>query len=131
MADQEKIEVVETPETETVAPVEEVAAKTAPAPEPTRLSEIEVTALLEAEKRLPAASRVRLAEGQYEDGEKVGEAITKELAYLKEVVGSGKPFALGDTPPAPPKTFEERLAEANKRLDNVNRKWLHNGGGNG
>jgi len=50
--------------------VAENGAETAPAA-PVRLSELEVTNLLEAEKRLPAASRVRLAEGDYPDGEAV------------------------------------------------------------
>jgi hypothetical protein len=58
MTDQVKVEVKDkSPVAETVAPVAEAVI---PAPaEPTKLSEVEVTALLEAEKRLPAASRVR------------------------------------------------------------------------
>jgi hypothetical protein len=92
------------------------------------LSEVEVTSLLEAEKRLPAASRVRLAEGQYKDGESVKGAIDKELAYLKEALGSGQPFALGASQPAQALTIAERQERANKALDDVNQKYLHNGG---
>lgn len=104
------------------AAVGEQAATTAPA-EPTKLSELEVTTLLEAEKRLPAASRVRLAERQYANGDAVQAAITGELAYLKEVMGSGQPFALGSSPVASPKTPTERLAEADAALDAVSRKF--------
>jgi hypothetical protein len=125
MADQVPI-VVETisPVTE-AAPVVEVATSPAPAAEPTRLSELEVTALLEAEKRLPAASRARLAEGQYVTADAVKAATVKELAYLKELYGSGQPFALGAAPAAPAKSTTEKLEEANKALDTNNDKWLH------
>lgn len=112
-----------------LAPVAEVAEQPAPAPEPTRLSEAEVATLLEAEKRLPAASRVRLAESTYTDGEAVKVAITKELAYLKDALGSGQPFGLGAAQPAPkatPAELEERAAQA---IDRVNAKYLHNLGG--
>ena len=115
-------------EAEVPAPVAEVAEQPAPAPEPTRLSEAEVTTLLEAEKRLPVASRVRLAESNYINGEAVKTAITAELAYLKEVTGSGEPFGLPPTQPAPkatPAQIEERATEA---IDRVNNKYLNNGG---
>jgi hypothetical protein len=126
MADQTKVEVkVQTPVAETVAPVAEAVTTPAPA-EPTKLSEVEVTALLEAEKRLPAASRVRLAEGQYKDGEEVKSTITKELAYLKDLLGSGQPFALG-APKQPEKSYTDRLAEAEAGLDKVNQKYFHGG----
>ena len=118
-ADQVKVEVDKTPPvTEAVAPVAE-AVSTATA-EPTRLSETEVTALLEAEKRLPVASRARLAEGQYAKAEDVQAAATKELAYLSELLGSGKPWGLGSAPHAPKKTPREALQEAEAALDRVN-----------
>lgn len=128
MADETTVEVTpEQVETQAPAPVAEVAAETATAPEPTRLSEVEVSTLLEAEKRLPVISRVRLAESEYTDGEAVKAAITKELAYLKEALGSGQPFGLGGTQAQPkltPEQIAERKAEA---LDRVNTKYLHGG----
>jgi hypothetical protein len=125
MADQTEIEVqTENPVIEAVAPVAEVAVQTATAPEPTRLSEVEVTSLLEAEKRLPAISRVRLAEGQYPTTEDVNKAILKELEYLKEVLGSGQPFALGASSPAIQLTPAEREAKVAEALDRVNKKYL-------
>jgi len=127
MADQVKIVVETIPPVAEAAPVVEVATIPAPAAEPTRLSELEVTALLEAEKRLPVASRARLAEGQYVTADAVKAATVKELAYLKELYGSGQPFALGAAPPAPEKSFTEKLAEANTKLDAVNQKYLHGG----
>jgi hypothetical protein len=130
MADENKT-VEETPDivaADTPAPVAEVAEQPAPAPEPTRLSEADVATLLEAEKRLPVASRARLAESNYTDGEAVKTAITAELAYLKDVTGSGQPYGLGAVQPAPkltPAELEERAAQA---IDRVNQKYLHNGG---
>lgn len=126
MADQTQIEVnpnVETPVTETEAPVAETANQAATA-ENVTLSEADVTALLEAEKRLPAASRVRLAEGTYPTTEDVNKAILKELEYLKEVLGSGQPFALGASSPAIPMTPAEREAKAQEALDKVNSKYF-------
>jgi hypothetical protein len=123
MPDKEKvIEVTSPPETPQAAPVAELAATTAPA-EPTRLSESEVSALLEAEKRLPAASRERLAKGQYLTADEVKAAITDKLLELKDAVGSGQPFGLGAAPAAPKKSPDERLAEANQELDRVNAKF--------
>jgi hypothetical protein len=115
---------------DTLAPVAEVAEQPAPAPEPTRLSEAEVATLLEAEKRLPAASRVRLAESNYINGEAVQTAITAELVYLKEAIGSGQPFGLGAASPAPKATPAEIEERATKAIDRVNAKYLHNLGGN-
>ena len=128
MTDLNKVEVeVKPPVAETVAPVAE-AVSTAPA-EPTKLSEVEVSALLEAEKRLPAASRERLAKGQYENSEAVQAAITDKLAELKEALGSGQVSGLGASKPATKKSPSEALAEANAALDKVNKKYgMHIGG---
>jgi hypothetical protein len=126
MTDQGQIVAETTSPVTPAAPVVEVATP-APAAVPTRLSELEVTALLEAEKRLPVVSRVRLAEGQYVTADAVKAATVKELAYLKELYGSGQPFALGAAPSAPAKSITEKLAEANQALDAVNKKYLHGG----
>lgn len=110
-------------------PVAEVAETPAPAAEPTRLSEVEVSTLLEAEKRLPAPSRERLAESAYSDSEAVKTAITKELAYLAKLQGSGQPFGLGAAPEKPKRTPTEIAEAVNSALDKVNDKYLHNKGG--
>ena len=129
MADETIVEVVkpEQVETDAPAPVAEVAAETATAPEPTRLSEVEVSTLLEAEKRLPVISRVRLAESAYINGEAVKAAITAELAYLKEALGSGQPFGLGGLPTQPKLSPAERARLAEEAQDRVNAKYLHGG----
>jgi len=67
--------------------------------EVTYLAESEVKAALEA-SRLPQQAQGRLAEGQYLDAEALKAAIKAERAYIKELTGSGKPFAQGDTAPA-------------------------------
>ena len=129
MADETIVEVnaVITPETETPAPVAEAAETPAPPAEPTRLSEVDVSKLLEAEKRLPQVSRERLAEGIYTGGDAVQTAITNELAYLAKALGSGQPYALGQQDkPKPSPAERARLVEA--ALDRVNTKYLHNGG---
>lgn len=130
MADEkETVEVQPTqPEAETVAPVAEAAETPALPAEPTRLSEVEVSGLLEAEKRLPPVSRVRLAESTYTDSEAVKAAITKELAYLKEALGSGQPFGLGKVSDQPKLSPAERAKLAEAAQDRVNAKYLHNGG---
>ena len=123
MADEKIIGVTPTQVEPTPAPVAEVAVTPTPAV-PVTLSEAEVSTLLEAEKRLPAASRVRLAESKYPDGEAVTAAIVKELAYLKELTGSGQPFGLGAAQPAPKPTRAETEAKVAEALDRVNQKYL-------
>jgi hypothetical protein len=65
----------------------------------TYLAESEVKAALEA-SRLPRQAQSRLAEGQYLDAEALKAAVEAERAYVKELTGSGRPFAQGDTAPA-------------------------------
>lgn len=60
----------------------------------TYLAESEVKALLET-SRLPQQAQGRLAEAQYLDVEALKTAIEAERAYIKEITGSGKPFAHG------------------------------------
>jgi hypothetical protein len=66
--------------------------------EVTYLAESEVKAALEA-SRLPQQAIGRLAEGQYLDTEALKTTIEAERAYIKELTGSGRPFAQGDTAP--------------------------------
>jgi len=67
--------------------------------EVTYLAESEVKGALEA-SRLPRQAQSRLAEGQYLDVEALKAAVEAERAYVKELTGSGKPFAQGESAPA-------------------------------
>ena len=131
MLGQEKVEVTTTiPVTETPAQTatEPVAEQTAtPAPQPAHLSEVEVTNLLEADKTLSPLTRVKLSERQYETAEALAAAVTTEKAYLKELLGSGQPFAMGATNPAPALSLEERQKKAIEALDRTNQKYFHGG----
>ena len=130
MPEQENVEVTTTnPVTETPAQpaTEPVAEQTAtPEPQPARLSEAEVTNLLEADKTLSPLTRAKLSAHQYETAEALAEAVTTEKAYLKELLGSGQPFAMGATNPVV-LSLAERQQKANEALDRTNQKYLHGG----
>jgi len=64
----------------------------------TYLAESDVKEMLEA-SRLPPQAQERLAEGQYLDADALKAAVEQERAYIKELTGSGKPFAQGETAP--------------------------------
>ena len=83
------------------------------------LAEADVTQIVEA-SGLPKAAKERLASEQYETEQAVTDAVAAEVAYLKEITGSGRVTGQGpSTAPA-----EQRLSEADlqKRLDNVDRR---------
>lgn len=83
-----------------------------PEQEATALSEAEIKAIL-AESNLPAVAKNRMAQARFENEEAVREAITREIAYLKEVTGSGKPFAQGtSSEPEPAQMSEAERTEA-------------------
>ena len=68
-----------------------------PKPEPVvYLAKAEIKTLLEA-SRLPKQAQERLAEGQYLDVEALKTVVETERAYIKELTGSGKPFAQGES----------------------------------
>lgn len=73
----------------------------------TYLAESEVKAALEA-SRLPQQAQARLTESQYLDTEALKTAIEQERAYIKELTGSGRPFAQGESSA----TDEEIMSEA-------------------
>ena len=56
----------------------------------------EIRAALEGTS-LPQVSRARIEERSYETREDLTSAIERETAYVKELVGSGKPFAVGES----------------------------------
>jgi len=99
--------------------IQESAPAAAPvAPAPQVLAEADVKAEL-TKTNLPAAAQTRLAARTYADEKALQEAIDGEIAYLKEITGSGKP--LNFEPPAP--TPAPSLAETNKRVEAVLTKY--------
>jgi hypothetical protein len=87
--------------------------------EPTFLSEADVSEAL-TKTNLPQPSQRRLAEGRYQDEDALKKAIATEIAYVKELTGSGKPVQVKSKP------FESTatLEEVQKKKDAVNQKWL-------
>jgi hypothetical protein len=89
----------------------------------TYLAEAEIKELLEA-SRLPPQAQERLAGGQYLDADALKAAVEQERAYIKELTGSGKPFAQGGgTAPG-----EEQMSEADYETayaDILRRHGLH------
>lgn len=109
--------VVPVAETQTTQPVTQpvqLQESAAPATEtPAQgLAEADVKAKL-AEQKLPAAVQLRLAERQYADAAALDAAISAEIAYLKEVTGSGKPLTFAEVAPAAP--LSTRAREQNVR----------------
>lgn len=98
-----------TPVAEATPPVTEPLTETqTPEPEPeTFLAEADITAVF-AERKLPAAVRLRLQAGKYASTEALNEAIENEIAYLKEVTASGKPLLLESAAPPAPASSQER-----------------------
>jgi hypothetical protein len=93
------------------------------APEETFLAESDVQAAL-GESNLPDASKERLANAQYADADVLQAAITAEVAYVKKLTGSGRPFAQGAsqvTQPEP-RTEEEKVAEFNEIMRSIGAK---------
>ena len=77
----------------------EAKAKSGDEPKPVvYLAEAKIKELLEA-SRLPKQAQDRLVESQYLDTEALKTVIEAERAYIKELTGSGKPFAQGDIAP--------------------------------
>ena len=69
---------------------------------------------------LPEVAQKRLAEAEYKDEAEVKTAIAAEVAYLKTITGSGKPFGQGGGQPPE----ETRISEADvqKRFDAIDRQ---------
>jgi len=70
-----------------------------------------VVAKAVAATALPVASKARLTEASYCSEAELSEAIAKEIEYVKEITGSGKPFAVGVTTGKRDKLAEVDLAE--------------------
>jgi hypothetical protein len=78
---------------------------------PELLERDKVKELVEA-TNLPKASKARLSEAEYADEEAVEEAVKAEVAYIKAVTGSGKPF--GQSGDDPGKQGKEPISEEAK-----------------
>jgi hypothetical protein len=135
MAD-EQTEVIEEQEPAEEAPVEEqleeVTLQEQQEPEeppaPAMLEPEKVQELVEATS-LPDAAKAKLSEAEYADEDEARAAIAAEVAYVKELTGSGKPFAqgAGSAPEHKPRSAEESDADWNRILTEVGMPYL---GGN-
>ena len=86
--------------------------------EPVFLAEAEIKTFLEA-SRLPQQAQARLAEGEYLDEEALRAVVDTERAYIKELTGSGKPFAQGESASTDATMTE---AEYNEAYDDIRRR---------
>lgn len=88
----------------------------------TFMSESEVDGILKT-TRLPQLARDRLAGEQYRNTDELNKVIAAEVAYIKAITGSGKPFANGmsqnidQTPSA-----EEREQRGRERFNRIMRE---------
>lgn len=91
----------------TEAPAQQAVTEQAP------LSEAEVQAGLPA--GLPGPARDRLLAGRYADAAALGAAVVAEVAYVKALTGSGKPWGQGETQASEPVelTEEQKLERFN------------------
>ena len=127
MEEKPKVEIipVETVETENTPVVPVIVAETLPesstAPVVQEKVTIErVTEMLTA-TRLPKAAAARLQEREWSDEAALTKAIEAEIAYIKEITGSGKPFAQGESTSMQITRMSE--ADKNKALDAVDSRF--------
>ena len=87
-----------------------------PAPDP--LPEEKVAERL-GETNLPKASKARLSERGYADEAELEGAVEAEIAYVKELTGSGKPFGMSGGPQSQEPPTEE---QGEKRFNRIMRE---------
>ena len=87
-----------------------------PAPDP--LPEEKVAERL-GETNLPKASKARLSERGYADEAELEAAVEAEIAYVKEITGSGKPFGMSGGPQSQEPPTEE---QGEKRFNRIMRE---------
>lgn len=75
------------------------------------------------EAALPDLATQRLGEREYATEEQLREAIAAEVAYIKEVTGSGQVRDMGGTAKPEPKKPSERLAEKQAALDLIDQRY--------
>ncbi len=91
------------------------AAESAPAqavPSDVQLSEGQILRELEG-TRLPVPSKVRLSLGRYASTVELGAAIDAEIAYVKELTGSGQPQFMQMAGAVPAQTVVAAVAKRN------------------
>ncbi|MBW2109524.1 MAG: hypothetical protein JRI36_12795 [Deltaproteobacteria bacterium] len=78
---------------------------------------LEASAVKEAldKTNLPDASKARLSEADYQSEQELSDAVQEEIAYVKKLVGSGKPFGQGPSE----KSREDILKERDMRFDRI------------
>ena len=119
----------------TEEPLEEVTLQEQQEPEPEE--EPPAPAMLDQEKvkelaeatNLPDVSKAKLLEAEYADEEAAQDAIAAEVAYVKQITGSGKPFAqgAGEAPQQNPRTVEETDADFERILAEIGMPHLVGG----
>jgi len=115
-----------------VEPVTAVAENTTPvfvqeaAPEPAApvlpvVLPVERVSEILTGTRLPKPAQARLSAQAWADETALAEAVENEIAYLKEITGSGKPFGLGESAAAQP----ARMSETDRlsALDEIDRRY--------
>jgi len=112
MDDKEKETDLEEAEEVTISEQEEPET-----PAPVKLAEDEVSKALDG-TNLPDASKKRLVESDYLTKAELDAAIVAEIAYVKEVTGSGKVFGQGGSTPVE-LTPEEIAERADKRYERI------------
>lgn len=103
-----------------VAPVKPVA-ESAPITE-TLLSEADVTAELNKRPELHSAIKTRVVASKYHDIAELTTALEREIAYYKQLTGSGAPFAQGTQQGEKPLTAAERDALGKERFNRIMRE---------
>jgi len=87
--------------------------------EPSILSEADVLTVL-SNSKLPKISIDRLLKGNYLSEAELLTTVQAEKDYIKSLVGSGEPKALGETAPVVEQLSEaEILEDHNKRINRV------------
>ena len=107
-----------------VAPTEPII-ETVPQPTPvteTFLSEADVIAELNKRPALHPAIRVRVGAIPYHDLAEFNAALDREIAYYKQLTGSGSPFAQGAQQSEKPLTAAERDARGKERFNRIMRE---------
>ena len=124
MEEQEQT-IEEQEQTPTEEPLEEVTLQEQQEPEeetpaPAMLDQEKVQELVRA-TNLPEVAKARLFEREYADEAELEGAIGSEVAYVKQLTGSGKPFAQGGgtAPESKPLSEAEKTARFNEHMRTI------------
>lgn len=105
-------------------PVTEPEPESTPESEPPAPAALSPEAVREAlaETNLPGKSVLALLAGQYADEAALSGAVQAEIKRIKELSGSGRPFAMGETAPVTSRRPASR-AEIEEVMDQVNSRF--------